>query len=212
MRTILLIRHAPVDYLNGKSCCLGSRTDAPITPAGRAAAAALAPKLREMEIASVWSSPLLRCRQTAEAMSCALPSGLAPGLAELDCGQWDGLSFDEIRARFPEDYARRGLDPSLPPPGGEAPADAARRGLDALYDLIARTQGNLAVVAHAGINRAMLCALLKLPLAEMHSLPQEYLCINYLRYDGACLSVDAVGCPYDGPAPAKEDNKHEKTV
>ena len=136
---------------------------------------------------------MLRCRQTAEAMAGDLPVGLVPGLEELDCGLWDGLSFDEIRARYPEEYARRGLDPALPPPGGEPPEHAAARGLAALYALAARTQGDLAVVAHAGLNRAVLCALTGRPMAELRTLPQAHLCMNVLRYDGARFTVDAVG-------------------
>lgn len=193
MRTILLFRHAPADYMGGKPCCLGSRTDAPITRSGVLAAAKLAPLLRSREIASVWASPMLRCRRTMEAMAGALPHGTVPGLEELDCGEWDGLSFDEIRLRFPEHYARRGIDPLLPPPGGETPEHASARGLAALEALAASTQGNLAVVAHAGINRAMLCALMGKPLSEMRALPQPYLCMNVLQYDGARFTVEAVG-------------------
>ena len=209
MRTILLFRHAPADYMDGKSCCLGSRTDAPITQAGRAAACALAPLLRERGVASVWSSSMLRCRQTAEAMAGGLRVECVPGLEELDCGAWDGLSFDEIRARYPEDYARRGVDPALPPPGGEAAVHAAARGLAALRRLAAQTEGNLAVVAHAGINRAMLCVLLGLPMREMRSLPQPYLCANVLQWDGGRFSVEAVASDLlrrvASPRPAKED-------
>ena len=193
MRTILLFRHAPADYMGGKSCCLGSRTDAPVTRSGVLAAAKLAPLLRAREIASVWASPMLRCRQTAQAMAGELPCGTVRGLEELDCGEWDGLSFDDIRARFPEHYARRGADPLLPPPGGETAEHASARGLAALEALAASTQGNLAVVAHAGINRAMLCTLLGKPLSEMRALPQPYLCVNVLQYDGARFAVEAVG-------------------
>ena len=197
MRTILLFRHAPVDHFSGASCCLGSRTDVPASPEALAAAAKLAPLLREAGVASVWHSPMLRCRQTAEAMAGGLPVGSVPGLEELDCGQWDGLSFDEIRARFPEEYARRGADGALPPPGGEAPEEAARRGLAALRALVERTEGSIAVVAHAGINRAMLCSLTGRPMAEMRALAQPYLCVNVLRFDGADFSVEAVGTTLD---------------
>ena len=193
MKTILLFRHAPADYMGGKSCCLGSRTDAPITEAGRRAAGALTPYLRERKITAVRSSPMLRCRQTAEAMAGGLPTGPVPGLEELDCGLWDGLSFDDIRARFPEEYARRGEDPALPPPGGEPPDHAARRGLAALRTLALQADGDLAVVAHAGLNRCMLCALTGRNMAEMRALPQPYLCVNVLRFDGAHFTVDAVG-------------------
>ena len=140
---------------------------------------------------------MLRCRQTAEAMAGDLPVGIVPGLEELDCGAWDGLSFDEIRARFPETYARRGEDPALPPPGGADPAHAAERGLAALTALAERTAGDLAVVAHAGINRAMLCTLLGRPISAYRALPQPYRCVNVLRYDGVRFAVAAVGRPAD---------------
>ena len=208
MRTILLIRHAPADYRNGTSCCLGSRTDVPATAAGLAEAKKLAPFLKETGVASVWHSPMLRCRQTAEAMADGLPVAPLPGLEELDCGAWDGLSFDEIRARWPAHYARRGEDPALPPPGGEDPADAAARGLEALTALMQRTEGDLAVVAHAGIDRAMLCALQNLPMREMRGIPQTHLCVNILRYDGKRFTVAAAGLT----APTKEEIEHEKAL
>ena len=157
---------------------------------------------------------MLRCRQTAEAMAGNLPVGIVPGLEELDCGVWDGLSFDEIRARFPETYALRGDDPALPPPGGEDPTHAAERGLAALAALAERTEGSLAVVAHAGINRAMLCMLMGRPIAAYRTLPQPYLCVNVLRHDGARFSVAAVGCPADscGFNLTKEETRNEKPV
>lgn len=218
MKTILLLRHGPVDYMDGRKCCLGSRTDPPLTPAGRAAAAALAPMLRARGVQAVWSSPLLRCRETAEAMAAGLPTGCVPGLEEQDCGAWDGLSFDEIRARFPAEYARRGLDPALPPPGGEPPDQCAARGLAALRRLAEQAEGNLAVVAHAGINRAMLCRLTERPMSEMRTLPQPYLGVSLLRFDGTGWIVDAVGCSTEGgrivPSAqiAKEEPSYETTV
>lgn len=207
MRTILLFRHAQTDLPGGRGRCLGSRTDVPAAPEGLIAAARCAPLLREMKIGSVWSSPMLRCRETARALAGALPVGVVPGLEEADCGAWDGLGFDEIRERFPEEYARRGQDPALPPPGGEPPEHAARRGLAALSALAERTNGDLAVVSHAGINRAMLCALMDLPMSELRRIPQPYLCANVLRYDGARFSVAAVGHPADQSLPsfAKEE-------
>ena len=193
IRTILLFRHGPVLLPDERSRCLGSRTDLPAAPDGLAAAAALAPLLAAHGVRSVWASPMLRCRQTAEAIAGDLPVGVVPGLEELDCGDWDGLPFDEIKVRWPAQYARRGTDPALPPPGGEPPERAAQRGLAALTALLRRTEGDLAVVGHAGLNRAMLCALLGRPMSELRTLPQPYLCVNILHDDGAGLTVETIG-------------------
>ena len=206
MRTIYLFRHAPVEFPGGRPCCLGSRTDAPASAAGLVEAAHLAPRLAQYGVRAVFCSPMLRCRQTAAAMAGGLPVESVPGLRELDCGDWEGLSFDDIRARWPEHYARRGANPALPPPGGEDLTQAAQRGIAALTELLSRTEGDLAVVCHSGLNRAMLCALMGRPMADMPTLPQPYLCMNILHCDASGLTVAAVGCPL------KEDASHETTL
>lgn len=212
MRKILLLRHAAVDAPGEPHRCLGSRTDPPILPIPDADREALAALLRRENVRAVWSSPLLRCRQTAAAIAGELPVGVAPGLRERDCGTWDGLSFDEIRSRFPEEYARRGADPALPPPGGEPPDMAAARALEALRYLAGRTEGSFAAVAHAGVNRALLCALLGRPFAEMRALPQPYLCVNVLLFDGKAFSAAAVGLPPGAPEGLPQGGYHEKAL
>lgn len=206
IRTLLLFRHAPVDFPDGKSRCLGRGTDLGASAAGLAEAAELAPALAKLGVRRVFTSPMLRCRQTAEALAGDLPVECVPGLEELDCGDWEGLTFAEIRARWPDHYARRGEDPALPPPNGEDPAEAARRGIAALTEVLSRTGGDLAVVSHSGLNRAMLCALTGRPMAEMRALPQPYLCVNVLHYDGGTLTVETIGTPM------KEELHHEETV
>jgi probable phosphoglycerate mutase len=91
-----------------------------------------------------------------------------------------------------------------PPPGGEAAVHAAARGLAALRILTAKTDGNLAVVAHAGINQAMLCTLMGKPMSERRTLPQGHLCVNILRFDGVRFSVAAAGITADDAVFAKE--------
>ena len=207
MQTILLFRHAPVEWPDGRSRCLGSRTDAPASAAGLAAAARCAAVLRACEVRAVWSSPMRRCLQTAAVLSAGLPVYSAPGLEELDCGAWDGLPFSEIKARWPEHYARRGEEAALPPPGGEDPAHGAARALDTLRAIAAQTEGNFAAVSHAGLNRALLCALQGLPMTEMRALPQPYLCRNVLRFDGERFTVESVGAEIRSAAQSGEPSQ-----
>ena len=193
MREILLFRHAKPDYRGGARCYIGCRTDPPVLPIDAGDAAALTALLRARDVSSVWSSPMLRCRQTAEAVAGGRPVGVVQGMQELDCGDWDGLSFDEIRARFPEEYALRGEDPTRPMPGGETLEAVAARSLGALRALLARTEGNLAVCAHAGVNRVLLGTLLGKPFSALREIAQPYLCVNVLLSDGADVTVAAVG-------------------
>ncbi len=191
MREILLLRHAKPDYRDGLRCYLGSRTDPPILPVAPEKTAALSALLGRAKVRSVWSSPMLRSRQTAALIAGDRPVGVVQGMQELDCGEWDGLSFDEIRARYPEEYALRGEDPTRPMPGGETLDQCAARALSALRGLLSRTEGNLAVVAHAGVNRILLRTLAADP--GLRPLPQPYLCVNILRWDGEALAVSAFG-------------------
>lgn len=192
MRTLYLLRHASPAG-DGLSRCLGGRSDPPLSAEGASACAALANLLATRDIRVVGSSPLLRCRQTAQLLFPEIQPVLLPGLAELDCGDWDGLPFSEIRARWPEHYARRGEDPTLPPPGGETLDRAAARAEAALRAFLTETAGDVALVGHNGANRALLCALTGTPYARYRDFPQPYLCINLLRWDGAVLTVDGVG-------------------
>lgn len=192
MRTLYLLRHSQPAGAE-MSRCLGSRSDPPLSAEGAAACAALTAVLASRNIRAVGSSPLLRCRQTAQLLFPEIQPMLLPGLAELDCGDWDGLSFSEIRARWPEHYARRGEDPTLPPPGGETLDHAAARAEAALRAFLSETEGDVALVGHSGVNRALLCALTGTPYARYRDFPQPYLCVDLLRWDGAVLTVDGVG-------------------
>lgn len=194
MRTLYLLRHARPLLPAEPPCCLGSRSDVPLSPAGAADAAALKGLFQHLGVSAVGSSPMLRCRRTAELIAdSTFPIRLLPGMIEQDCGDWDGRSLRELRCSDPINYALRGTDDSIPPPGGEAPAAAAERGLAALGAFLAATEGDVAVVAHAGINRAILCRLTGTPMAQCRSIAQDYLCINTLHFDGDALTAAAVG-------------------
>jgi len=193
MQRLYLLRHAAPALPAGSSFCLGQRSDPPLSAEGRAKAAALSHWFSGREIRALGASPLLRCQQTVQLLFPGVQFRVLPGMAELDCGAWDGLSFEEIRAKYPEQYTRRGEDPSLPPPGGESLPAAAARGIAALRDFLSQAEGDALVVAHAGINRALLCALLNKPFREVHSLPQGYLSLNLMQFDGAEFCVEAVG-------------------
>ena len=146
MKKVYLIRHGLPDFPEGKRMCIGT-TDLPMAEAGLAQAAQMAEKLPP--VTAVFSSPLIRAVQTAQAIS--LPVTILEDLRELHAGQWDGLTFDEIRWRFPELYAARGLDPTLPLPGAEDHAAGLARFRWGMEQAARTAPGDFAVVAHGGI-------------------------------------------------------------
>lgn len=146
MKKVYLIRHGQPDFPEGKRMCLGI-TDIPLSQQGLAQAEEMARKLPE--VSAVYSSPLTRAVQTAQAIG--LPITILDDLRELNAGQWDGLCFDEIQRRFGDLYAARGSDPTLPLPGGEDHAQGLARFRAAVEQAVKESPGDLAVVAHGGV-------------------------------------------------------------
>ena len=146
MKRVYLIRHGLPDFPRGRKMCLGS-TDIPMGEVGLAQAAEMS--LRLPPVTAVFSSPLTRAVQTAGTIG--LPITIVEGLREMDAGQWDGLTFDEIRRRYPELYAARGRDHTLPIPGSEASYAALSRFSAAMKTAAEAAPGDFAVVAHGGI-------------------------------------------------------------
>ena len=146
MKNIYLIRHALPDFPGGKRMCIGT-TDIPLGGKGLLQAAEMAKKLPA--ITTVFSSPLTRAVQTAEVIG--LPVTILPDLREMYAGEWDGLTFEEIRQKYPELYTARGADRTIPLPGAECHEEALARFVSAMERAAALATGDFAVVAHGGI-------------------------------------------------------------
>lgn len=154
MKTVYLIRHAEPAFPRGERMCLG-RTDLPLSEEGLRQAERMAERLPP--VAAVYASPLRRAVQTARAIG--LPVTAVEDLREMDAGLWDGLTFTQIKARFPELYAARGTDPSLPLPEAEDKDAACARFAAAMEQIAAACPGDMAVVAHAAVITAFLQSL-----------------------------------------------------
>ena len=146
MKKVYLIRHALPDFPGGKGICIGT-TDIPLGKKGFAQAAEMAKRLPP--VTAVFSSPLSRAVQTAR--SIGMPVIVLDGLREMYAGQWDGLTFDEIRQRYPDLYAARANDLTIPPPGAEDHHAGLARFAGAMAQAAQTAPGDLAVVAHGGI-------------------------------------------------------------
>ena len=146
MKKVYLIRHGLPDFPGGKGMCIGT-TDIPMGETGIAQASQMAEKLPA--VTAVFSSPLIRAVQTAEAIG--LPVTILPDLREMHAGEWDGLTFEEIRQRYPELYAARATDLTIPLPGAEDHQEGLHRFTSAMNQAATLAPGDFAVVAHGGI-------------------------------------------------------------
>jgi alpha-ribazole phosphatase len=180
------------------------RTDLPLNAVGRSQARALQKNLAEVSFKRIYSSDLRRCMETARII--AAPQGKSirslPAMREIDLGEWDGKSMASIRRRFPEEFQRRGLDlTGFQPPGGESFRDLQNRVVPAFQEIIGQSEGTLLLVAHAGVNRAILCHVLGQPLEDLFKIPQAFGCLNIIERRGGQLAVKALNQTGDCPEP-----------
>jgi probable phosphoglycerate mutase len=175
---------------------LGQR-ELPLSDVGRAQAAWWRNELSSVNFAGVWCSDLLRCRETAELLlkDRNVQAVKLQDLREISLGEWDGLSIEEVKHLYPGQYQARGTDlAGFHPPGGESFEDLAERACKALERILASNSDespvNLLVVAHAGVNRVLLCRMLGMPLDRLFSLAQYPACLNIvsIRDCGPVLS------------------------
>lgn len=190
---IYLVRHTEPIAADNRRRYLG-RSDPPLSPLGLRQAREVARSLSHQHFDSIHSSDLSRALQTAQIIAEAL--GSRPGtpdltvhtdarFREIDVGLWEGLTFEEAKERYPNEYAQRELDLYHNPfPGGESFAQVRARALAALREVLARGDSTILLVAHKGVNRVLLCELLRLPPERLFSLPQEYGAVNKIRVAG----------------------------
>ncbi|MBO8193514.1 bifunctional RNase H/acid phosphatase [Streptomyces oryzae] len=140
--TFVLLRHGETPLTPEKRFSGSGGSDPELSAAGRRQAAAVAEALAARgTIQAVVSSPLRRCQETAATVAGRL--GLSvhtdDGLRETDFGAWEGLTFAEVRERYPEDLDTWLASPSAHPTGGgESFAEVARRVAAARDKLLAR--------------------------------------------------------------------------
>jgi probable phosphoglycerate mutase len=167
-RRIVLWRHGQTEWnLLGR---LQGQTDVPLDAVGSQQALTMARLLAALHPSAIVSSDLSRAVETARALAdiVKLDIALDEGLRETFVGTWQGLTDEEIRERFPEEYAawredhyhqRRG--------GGEVEAEVAERAVAAIERALKAVpdRGTLVVVTHGGTARVSIARLLGLPAA-----------------------------------------------
>ncbi len=165
--TTLLVRHGQTEMsVAGR---FAGRSDIPLTSTGVQQAAAVANRLAG-RVDLIMTSPLSRARHTAQAVADAAGVLLAvdDGLAETDFGEWEGLTFAAVMARWPAELAAWQGDAHAAPPGGESFAVVASRVNGALDRLLAGHQGQtIAVVSHVTPIKTLVCRALGAPPAAM---------------------------------------------
>ncbi|QDY76529.1 bifunctional RNase H/acid phosphatase [Streptomyces qinzhouensis] len=205
--TFVLLRHGETALTPEKRFSGSGGGDPVLSPAGQrqaeAVAAALAARGTVQEIVS---SPLKRCRETAEAVAArlGLDVRIEDGLRETDFGAWEGLTFAEVQQRYPEDLAAWLSSAKAAPTGGGESFTAVSRRVAAARDrLLGRSAGRtVLLVTHV----TPIKTLVRLALGA----PPESL----FRMELSAAAVSAVAYYADGNASVRllNDTSHLRAV
>jgi len=162
--TIILVRHGQTAW-NTEQVFRGL-IDIELDETGLKQAGLLAEYLRHRELEAIYSSPLRRAMQTAEAIAhChGLAVEIAPGLNDMDFGEWQGLPLREVRNRFGELLEMWMLQPHrVRLPAGENLDIVRQRALALVNQVMEKHEGKIiTLVSHRVVNKVLICALLGL--------------------------------------------------
>ncbi|GAB6039134.1 alpha-ribazole phosphatase [Fundidesulfovibrio butyratiphilus] len=185
-RLVHLLRHAATEPETPWR--FTGRRHRPLSARGLAQAALWRERLARTAFAGAWCSPQDRARRTAEIVLDGRDRHpvVLDDLAEIDLGEWEGLSVEEVRDRHPGHFEARGRDfAGFRPTGGESFSDLADRAEAALREVLTLARdlpaGPLLVVTHAGFIRALVCRLMGIPLTRVMCLAQDAGCLNIVE-------------------------------
>jgi broad specificity phosphatase PhoE len=173
---LLLIRHAEVEARY--QGVFGGRIDMGLSPRGHQQAAAVAKYLYQRPLSAIYASPMKRVQQTLAPMlvNGAPKPVILPDLREVDFGDWTGLAWDEVQAKFGisafawlEQLECDGI-------ANAESAETLQDRVEACLRQILSDHGGqqVAIVCHGGIIRMLLGILLRWPLARMGAFEIEY--------------------------------------
>jgi len=181
---IHLIRHGQVTGYDQPR--YNGQTDVGLTDLGLAQYHALKERLAGERISACYTSDLSRCVIGAGIICGSL--GIEPhkrsGLRELNIGVWEGLTWDEITRRWPEEWQAR-LDDlvNYRVPQGENLIDLEARVMPVIREILEQQAGKeVLVVGHGGVNRVILLNAIGAPLSSMFTIEQNFGCHNIIDY------------------------------
>lgn len=196
---VFLIRHGEV--VNPEKIFYG-QLNVPLSELGRKQSLEVVSAMTELSLDAVFSSDLDRSLWLAEKLAVNCNSGVeaAKELREADFGKWTGLSWLEIESEFP-DYAQAWIkNPAgTKPPDGENMSDLKRRVINFFLNRCREFKGgNIAIVAHGGVNRAIISYLLGIQNERCFSIEQDFACINVIDcYEKENFVIRRINMPSD---------------
>lgn len=189
---VILVRHGQTAWNIGDR--FRGRQDLPLDETGRQQAIAAGKRIAaHWSPVAIYCSPLTRARETAQAIgdACGLVVQSQPDLIDIDYGDWQGLSPQEVAQRYPElHHVWLHAPETAQIPGGESLIELRNRTFAALLGIVHQHAGEtVVVVAHTVVNRLLLCAVLGLDNSHFWRLHQDTAAINVFDWDGEHFTI-----------------------
>jgi ribonuclease H / adenosylcobalamin/alpha-ribazole phosphatase len=165
----LLLRHGQTPMSVQKR--YAGRSDVPLTETGVRQAAAAAKRLASAGIGGIVTSPLQRAVRTAEEVAAVtgVPLQTDDGFRETDFGAWEGLTYAEVRERWPSELTAWLADPTVGPPGGESFAEVSQRVTAAMDRVRAGRDGQtVLIVSHVTPIKTLVAEALLAPPSALY--------------------------------------------
>ncbi len=184
MTKIILVRHGETVW--NKELKYQGHTDTLLSDEGLRQAELVADRLANEKIDAVYASDLRRACVTAETIAerHGLPVTCLPELREILFGEWEGLTYEGISGRWPEEYNQlftRTEEVRIP--GGETFRELKDRAAGAIARLVERHSGQtVAVVSHGGTIRTIVCAALDIHLNHLWDIRLDNTCVSIIEY------------------------------
>lgn len=181
-----LVRHGQVEGHEERR--YNGHADVTLTDLGIEQYHQLKDRLADSHVSACYSSDLTRCRIGA-GIICE-QFGIDPvhrsELREVNIGIWEGLTWQEIQSRWPDEWQARLNDlVNYRVPEGENLLDVEARAMPVVREMLERHRGQeLLLVGHGGLNRIILLNAIGAPLAKMFAIEQNYGCLNIIEYYG----------------------------
>lgn len=181
---LVLVRHGQT-VLNRQQRVQG-RSDSPLDETGRAQANLLASSLARIPVRAVFSSPLRRATETANAIAArhGIDVQMEEGLIEMDVGELDGVTYREMRVRFGDFLKAWNRDAgSVRMPGGETVQEVQARAWPILQKAASACHdGAIVLVSHSFALQGLVCRAMDVPLTHFER----------VRHDIAAVTIFAV--------------------
>ncbi len=185
MTQVYLVRHGTTDW--NKEEIFRGRLDCKLNETGQAEARALAEYFRDIRLQAIYSSPLSRAMETAQAVAEAKALQVVPHpeFIDIDFGEWQGLPLKEVREKYSELYRLwRERPEAIHFPGGENLARVRARAWEGLQKVIRENPDKTALIlSHRVVTKVLICAVLGLDDSHFWHIKQDTTAVNCIEYN-----------------------------